>query len=169
MSCSGLTIRRAVPGDWDRVMAVMVEWWAGRDLRPMLPKIFFEHFGGTSFVAEQGEDLVGFLVGFLCQDHAEEAYIHFVGVHPSFRGAGLAQDLYRRFFALARADGRSVVRALTAPLNKRSIAFHTGMGFAILPGDTEVDGLPATVDHGPQGDYTVHFELRLDRAPEDGQ
>jgi ribosomal protein S18 acetylase RimI-like enzyme len=166
VSCSGLTIRRAATGDWDRIMAVMVQWWGGRDLRPMLPKIFFEHFRSTSLVAERDDELVGFLVGFLCHDHAEEAYIHFVGVHPSFRGAGLAQDLYRRFFALAQADGRTVVRALTAPLNKRSIAFHTGMGFAILPGDAEVDGLPVTVDHGPQGDYTVRLELKLDELDE---
>ena len=145
-------------------MDVMVDWWAGRDLRPMLPKIFFEHFRGTSLVAEQSGELVGFLVGFLCPDHPEEAYIHFVGVHPSFRGAGLAQDLYRRFFALARSEGRTIVRAVTAPVNKRSASFHTGLGFTILPGDEQVDGLPVTVDHGPQGEYTVRFELSLDEA-----
>jgi GNAT superfamily N-acetyltransferase len=161
VSCSDLTIRRAAPGDWDRVMAVMVDWWAGRDLRPMLPKVFFDHFRSTCLVAEQGDELTGFLVGFLCPDHPEEAYVHIVGVHPSFRRAGLAHDLYGRFFALALAQGRTVIRAVTAPMNKASIAFHTGLGFAILPGDEEVDGVPATLDHGPYGDYLVHFELRL--------
>ncbi len=36
-------------------------------------------------------------------------------------------------------------------------------GFAILPGDEEVDGLTATVDRGPQEDHRVHFELILDQ------
>lgn len=162
VSCCSLTIRRAVSSDWDRIMAVMVDWWGGRDLRPMLPKIFFEHFGGTSLVAERGDELLGFLVGFLCPDHPGEAYVHFAGVHPSFRRAGLARDLYERFFALARAQGRTVVRCVTSPVNKGSIAFHMGIGFVMLPGDEEVDGLPVTVDHGPHGDHVVRFELRLD-------
>ena len=53
----------------------------------------------------------------------DAAYIHFVGVHPQFRGNGLARALYQRFFELAAADGRLVVRAVTAPGNTQSIAF----------------------------------------------
>lgn len=149
-------------------MAVMPEWWAGRDLRGMLPHIFFEHFRGTSIVAEHEDRLLGFLVGFFCPDHAEEAYIHFVGVDPTWRRAGLARDLYCRFCTLAQAEGRTVVRAVTAPMNKASIAFHTSLGFTILPGDTEVDGIPVTSHHGPQGDHVVRFELRLDVAVSPG-
>jgi len=161
VSCTSLTFRRPIPDDWDRVMAVMPEWWGGRDLRGMLPHIFFEHFRGTSLIAEHEDRLLGFLVGFFCPDHADEAYIHFVGVDPSWRRVGLGGDLYRRFFALARAEGRSVVRAVTGPVNTGSIAFHTALGFSILPGDAEVDGLPVTADPGPQGDSVVHFELVL--------
>ena len=63
-----------------------------------------------------------------------------------------------------RTAGRPVVRAVTGPVNAGSIVLHTSLGFAILPGDEEVDGLRATVDHGPQGDHVVRFELRLDGA-----
>ena len=167
MSCTSLTFRRPIPQDWDRVMAVMPEWWGDRDLRGMLPKIFFEHFRHTSLIAEHEDRLLGFLVGFFCQDHTGEAYIHFVGVDPGWRRAGLARDLCRRFIALARADGCTVVRAVTAPVNRGSVAFHTALGFSILPGDAEVDGLPVTTDHGPQGDHLVRFELRLGEAPPD--
>ena len=164
MSCTSLTFRRPIPADYERVMGVMVAWWDGRDLRPLLPKIFFEHFRSTSLVVEHEDELIGFLVGFLCPDHDEEAYLHFVGVDPAWRRSGLASDLYRRFFALARANGRTVVRAVTGPVNTGSIVFHTSLGFAVLPGDEEVDGLRVTVDHGPQGDHVVRFELRRDGA-----
>lgn len=164
MSCTSLTFRRPIPADYERVMGVMVAWWDGRDLRPLLPKIFFEHFRSTSLVVEHEDELIGFLVGFLCPDHDEEAYLHFVGVDPAWRRSGLASDLYRRFFALARANGRTVVRAVTGPVNTGSIVFHTSLGFAVLPSDEEVDGLRVTVDHGPQGDHVVRFELRLDGA-----
>lgn len=162
MSCTGLVFRRPISADWDRVMAVMPEWWGGRDLRGMLPHIFFEHFRGTSFVVEHEDRLLGFLVGFFCPDHAGEAYIHFIGVDPAWRRSGLARDLYRRFCALARADGRTVVRAVTAPVNTGSIAFHVALGFSILPGDDEIEGVPVTTDRGPQGDHVVRFQLLLD-------
>jgi len=35
-------------------------------------------------------------------------------VHPAQRGTGVARRLYERFFDLAAADGRTVVRAVTA-------------------------------------------------------
>jgi ribosomal protein S18 acetylase RimI-like enzyme len=159
--CTTLIFRRPIPADYDRVMGVMVAWWDGRDLRPLLPRVFFEHFRSMSLVVEFEDELIGFLVGFLCPDHAEEAYIHMVGVHPAWRRVGLAGDLYRRFFGIARAQGRTVVRAVTAPVNKGSIAFHTALGFAVLPGDAEVDGLAVTMGSGPHGDSLVRFEAIL--------
>ena len=164
MSCTGLTFRRPIPDDWERVMAIMPGWWDGRDLRPLLPKVFFEHFRGTSLLVEHEDRLIGFLVGFFCPDHDDEAYIHFVGIEPAWRRAGLAGDLYRRFFALARANGRTVVRAVTAPVNGGSIHFHTALGFSVLPGDDEVHGVAVTTDRGPHGDHVVRFQLFLEPA-----
>ena len=63
-----VTIRHAKPSDYGRVIGRVNVWWSGRDMAPALPKLFFLHFEGTSFVAEDGEgDLVGFLCGFLSQ------------------------------------------------------------------------------------------------------
>ena len=166
MSCTSLIFRRPIPDDWERVVAVMPAWWDGRDLRALLPKIFFEHFRSSSLLVEHEEQLVGFLAGFLCPDHDDEAYIHFVGIDPAWRRAGLARDLYRRFFGLARADGRSVVHAVTAPVNAGSIAFHTALGFSLLPEDDEVGGVPVTTDRGPYGDHLVHVQLFLEPEAE---
>jgi ribosomal protein S18 acetylase RimI-like enzyme len=162
MSCTSLVFRRPIPDDWERVMAVLPSWWDGRDLRALLPKVFFEHFRGTSLLVEHEDMLVAFLVGFFCGDHPDEAYVHFAGVAPAWRRVGLASDLYRRFFGLARANGRSVVRAVTAPVNTGSIAFHTALGFSLLPGDDEVHGVPATLDQGPHGRHLVRFQLFLE-------
>ena len=160
--CCGLLVRRAQPHDWERVTAVMPQWWGGRDLRALLPSIFFEHFRTTSFVAEHEEKLAGFLVGFLCPTHDDEAYVHFIGVDPAWRRTGLARDLYGRFCEVARADGRRSVRAVTSIVNRDSIAFHRRLGFALLPGDVEIDGLPATAELGVPEGAIVRFELRLD-------
>ena len=107
----------------------------------MLPKLFFIHFEGTSFVAEDPEgDLLGFVCGFLSQTNLDEAYIHFVGVTPEDRGDGLGRALYQRFFEEARASGRTVVRCVTSPVNQGSLAFHEAMGFEVERVVEDYDG-----------------------------
>jgi len=130
-----LTIRNAEPSDYERVSPLVDDWWGGRQMGALLPRLFFEHFRQTSFVAEEDGELVGFLNGFLSQSFGDEAYIHFVGVRPDRRGSGLARELYERFFAVARAHGRTLVRCVTSPVNEGSIAFHRALGFDVERGD----------------------------------
>ena len=125
-----VSLRAARPADYDAIAAVLDDWW-GRPVSHALPRLFLDHFYATSTIAEAGGELAGFLIGFLSPSLADAAYIHFVGVHPGHRRGGLARVLYERFFALAGADGRTVVRAVTAPANARSIAFHTALGFTV--------------------------------------
>jgi ribosomal protein S18 acetylase RimI-like enzyme len=148
---SDLTLRAATPADYDAIAVVVDDWW-GRPVRRMLPRLFLDHFYATSTIAQAGDDLAGFLIGFLSPSRPDAAYIHFVGVHPAQRRAGLARLLYERFFALAAADGRTVVSAVTAAANARSIAFHAALGFTVS------DPVPGY--DGP-GDLKVRFERPL--------
>ena len=131
-------IRPLEPADYARVVAVVDEWWGGRSMAAMLPKLFFVHFHDTSFAWAEDGELLGFLCGFRSQTFPDEAYIHFVGVDPSQRGAGLGRELYERFFAAVAP--RSVVRAVTSPLNERSLAFHRALGFDVERIDDDYDG-----------------------------
>jgi ribosomal protein S18 acetylase RimI-like enzyme len=147
-----VTIRHAQPGDHARVSPQLDEWWGGRPMRAMLPRLFFEHFRDTSFVAEESGELVGFLCGFLSQTYPDQAYVHFIGVRPEQRGGGLGSELYERFFAAVRAAGREVVRCITSPRNESSIAFHRRLGFEI---EAEVD------DYDGAGEARVLLRKRL--------
>lgn len=131
----------------------------------MLPRLFFVHFCNTSFVAEEGERIVGFLIGFLSQAQVEEAYIHFAGVHPACRRQGVGRALYERFFEAAEQEGRMIVRCVTSPVNKGSIAFHTGIGFEIeqRAGVTEEEMVWPQYD-GPDNDRVL-FVRRLSAQP----
>jgi ribosomal protein S18 acetylase RimI-like enzyme len=132
-------IRPAEPADYAPVVAVIDDWWGGRRMAPALPKLFFVHFRDTSFVAEDdGGALAGFLCGLRSQTFPDEAYVHFVGVDPAHRGSGLGRMLYERFFAAVRP--RSVVRAVTSPVNTGSIAFHRSLGFEVERVDEDYDG-----------------------------
>ena len=154
-------IRRARPGDYERIVAVVDDWW-GRPMTEKLPRLFLEHFSATSFVAETPDGaLAGFLVGFLSPDREGEAYVHFIAVAPDGRGAGLARELYERFFTLARDAGRTSVHAITSPLNTGSVRFHRALGFTLEDGDAEQDGVPFTRDWDGPGVARVRFVRRL--------
>ncbi len=142
-----LVFRAATEGDHARVVGAIPEWWQtpnSATLPLLLPRLFFQHFGDTSTIVEDGDgELAAFLVGFRSQSQPGVAYVHFVGRASRPARRGLARTLYERFFAQVRALGCSRVDAITGPVNRRSQAFHSAMGFA-LGGDTELDGVPAT-------------------------
>ncbi len=77
-----MNIRNVRPSDYPPIITMLDDWWGGRKMSAMLPRLFFEHFCDTSFIIEGDEKIVAFLIGFLSQSRSDEAYIHFVGVHP---------------------------------------------------------------------------------------
>ena len=151
-------IRHARHEDHVRIVAVVDDWWGGRRMSALVPALFLEHFAGTSYVAETEEgDLAGFLIGFRSQDRPEEAYVHFVGVHPDQRGGGLGRELHDRFAAQVAADGVRRVRCVTSTVNTDSVAFHTRIGF-------RVEGTDAPVAADGVDDVAGHVRLVRDLA-----
>lgn len=155
-------IRKGKPLDHEKVVSVMPMWWGGRDLSFSVLKIFFIHFSKTTFIAEIGDELIGFLVGFMSQSEERVGYIHFVGVHPQFRKFGIGRRLYEKFYAACKANGRSIVKSCTSPVNKLSINFHRKMGFEIEAGNGIVDEVPVTLDYLGKGNPKVLFKKILD-------
>ncbi|WP_101830189.1 GNAT family N-acetyltransferase [Frankia canadensis] len=164
-------LRARVPHEDDHfaVQLVLREWWDGmnspdqvRERQLLLPRLFFQHFTPGSRVLETVDGtLVAFLVGFLSDTDPNSAYIHFVGVRPDHRRAGLASWLYGAFFAYAREHDRRWVHAITSPANRRSLAFHTDLGFTIDRRDTAVDGVPVHPDYDGPGIARVTFTRDL--------
>ncbi|MGA8180326.1 MAG: GNAT family N-acetyltransferase [Desulfobacterales bacterium] len=155
-------IRHLEPSDYPYIISVINDWWGGRKMADMLPKLFFVHFRQTSFATEQGENIIGFLVGFVSQTFSNEAYIHFAGVHPDFRKKGLGRALYERFYNSTKKLGCNVVRCVTSPVNKESVSFHLRMGFSIEPGSKNVDGIPVAENFDGRGEDRVLFYKALD-------
>jgi ribosomal protein S18 acetylase RimI-like enzyme len=145
-----VVLRAARPDDHARILDVMPGWWGGRDLRALVPSLFLEHFAGTSLVAEDGDQLAGFLVGFVSQDHPDEAYVHMIGVDPARRGEGLGRRLHDAFADVVRERGVRRVRCVTSTTNTESVAFHTSIGFVVTGEDAPVAA------RGLEGDAAGH-------------
>jgi ribosomal protein S18 acetylase RimI-like enzyme len=151
-----MEIRSVKGSDYYVISPLINEWWGGRNMSDMLPKLFFDHFTNTSFIAEKEGEIVGFLIGFLSQTHSNEAYIHFVGVHPEYRKHNIGKHLYNEFFYMVKQNGRNIVRCVTSPVNNVSIAYHTKMGFEIEEGDKRIDNVTVNTDYdGPKQDRVL--------------
>ncbi len=110
-----MMIRHVEASDFERITPVINDWWGGRQMTDKLPRMFFEHFNNTSFIAEKDGELAGFLIGFLSQSNPVESYIHFVGVHPDYRKLQVGKTLYEAFYQKAKKAGCKTVRCITSP------------------------------------------------------
>ncbi len=156
-----MNIRQAIPADHRKIITVMKDWWNGRDLTAMLPKLFLIHFCNTSFIIEKDNELIAFLIGFLSPNRKSEGYVHFSGVNPEYRGIGVGEFLYSRFTQICVENHRTIIRSCTSPVNKGSIVFHTKMGFEIENGNSVVDGIQVTLDYNESSSPKVLFKKTI--------
>lgn len=129
-------------------------------MRALLPRLWFQHFTGTSWIAEdEAGRLAGFIVAFISQDDPTTAYVHMVAADPNRRRAGTGRALYQRVFEDLRTRGVHRVKAITWPGNRQSVAFHRSLGFRVDdgPGTQNLYGTPAYADYDGEGDDRVVF------------
>lgn len=147
---AGVALRRPTEADYPAISRVVDDWWGGRRVDVLLPRLWLQHFTGTSWLAETDDGrLAGFLIGFMSPDQADVAYCHLIATNPSLRRRGLGRALYERFFADARAAGRTRVVAITWPANRLSLAFHRALDFEVRqgPGSQNLYGTASQPDY----------------------
>lgn len=135
-------IRNANEADHAYVISRLNNWWGGRNMSSLLPRLFFQHFNDSSFVYEENGKLVGFLIGFKSQSLANTGYVHFIGVDPEHRLNRVASQLYEAFFEYCRKNRIELVKCITSPVNKASIAFHQRIGFRAATYDVHGNPIP---------------------------
>jgi GNAT superfamily N-acetyltransferase len=159
-----IRFRRPVEADHRWLVGRIDDWWGGRKLHQLFPRLWFQHFTGTSWLAEDADGrIIGFLVGFISPDHPDEAYVHMIATDPNHRRAGLGRVLYERFFADAAARGAIRVHAVTWPGNRVSVGFHRALGFSPSEGagSQRLYGTPAFADYDADGEDRVVFTRDL--------
>ncbi len=159
-SAPDIVLRRPVEADHARMVDVTDEWWGGRRMRALLPRLWLQHFTGTSWIAEEADGrLRGFLVGFVSADDPTTGYVHLIASDPNRRRRGIGRALYERAFADLAAHGAVRVRAITWPGNRVSVGFHRAMGFRIDDGTgtQPIYGTPAYPDYDGPGEDRVVF------------
>ena len=159
-----MNIDHATHEDFLQILRDLPEFWsssgpAKRTLPYHYPFLVHE-FADTAFVVREGGMVVAYLFGFVAT--AEPVgYIHLVGVRTSHQRQGMGRRLYEHFTEVARERGCDHLRAVTAPFNTDSRAFHAALGFEATGTARNADGLLVYPDyHGPGEDVTI-FSKRI--------
>lgn len=160
----GYAARHTRETDHPAIVDAIGRWWDTPNrayLGLLMPRLFLQFFTRTSWIVESESGEIGaFLIAFRSQDDPTVAYIHFVGVDPELRRAGIAAGLYEETFVAMKALGCTEIRAITGPFNRRSQAFHVAMGFT-PHGDRDIDGVLAYPDYDGPGEPRVAFTRPL--------
>lgn len=138
--------RRPTEADYPVLVRAIDDWWADRRTVTRLPRLWLRHFTGTSWLATDAEGrIIGFLVGFLSPDRADEACLHLVGVDPNRRRRGIGRALVERSVADATAAGRHRLVVTVSPDDPATLAFLRAVGFEVDagPGTKPLYGVPA--------------------------
>lgn len=71
-----------------------------------------------------------------------------------WRGSSTEGDYWGNYiFNVVKQNDRNIVRCVTSPVNKVSIAYHIKMGFEIEKGDKKIDGVELNTNYdGPNQD-----------------
>ncbi|HEX3428756.1 MAG TPA: GNAT family N-acetyltransferase [Candidatus Limnocylindrales bacterium] len=165
---TGVRFRRPAEADHAPIVRLVDEWWGGRRMSGLLQRVWFQHFTGTSWIAEDDDrHLLGFLIGFVSPDDPTVGYVKMIATNPNQRRRGVGAALYRRFFGDVASRGVRRVEAITWPGNRQSVAFHRSVGFRLTdgPGTQNLYGSPAFPDYDGEGEDRVLFVREI--GPED--
>ena len=104
-------------------------------MRALLPRLWFQHFTGTSWVAETPDGrLAGFVVAFISPDDPTTGYVHMIARRPEPAAPGIGRALYERVFADLAAPAASAGQGGHLAGNRPRVAFHRAIGFRIDDG-----------------------------------
>jgi hypothetical protein len=76
-------IRNVKEEDYYYIYPRVNDWWGGRQLAHLLPKLFFQHFQNTSFVVEETDAtsgakiIIAFIIGFISQTDSTRGKFYF--------------------------------------------------------------------------------------------
>jgi len=156
---TGVEFVRPTEADYDALITIVDEWWSGRPVRRLLPRLWLRHFAGWSWLARvNGDRLVGFAIGFLSPGLPGTAALHLLGVDPNHRRRGIGRDLGRRLADDAAAAGADRIEMVIPTGDQVALGFLRAIGFAVVadPDLRPIHGTPAHADYdGPGEDRIV--------------
>jgi ribosomal protein S18 acetylase RimI-like enzyme len=156
-----MKIESCTKDDFNEIIRDISDFWGSdRTLHLHQPFLIYE-FGNTAFVIRDKGIVVAYLFGFFSQTE-NLAYIHLIGVREKYQRMGLGKLLYDNFIKIAKSNNIQKIKAITKPVNTKSINFHTkkiGMTMIGAPND---DGINVIKNYSGIDSDRVVFTKNID-------
>jgi ribosomal protein S18 acetylase RimI-like enzyme len=135
-------------------------WGSDRTLHLHQPFLVYE-FGNTAFVIKDEGMVIAYMFGFFSQKE-NLAYVHLIGVREKYQNQGLGKMLYDNFIEIAKSHKIHKIKAITKPINTKSINFHTKkIGMAMI-GEPNEDGINVIKNYSGVNNDRVVFIKNID-------
>ena len=156
-------LRRPIEADHRFLVNSVDDWWGGRKMHQLLPRLWLQHFTGTSWIAVVDDRIVGFLVGFISPDRPDEAYIHMVGTSPNHRDGRPRPDPVRAVLRGRPGAGRPARHGhhLARQSHVGGLPSRDGLHPGRGAGTQNLYGTPAYPDYDADGDDRVVFSREI--------
>ena len=153
-----MKIEYCTEADFSEIITDICDFWGSdRTLHLHQPYLIHE-FGNTAFVIRDKGSVVAYLFGFFSQTE-NLAYVHLIGVREKYQKQGLGKRLYDNFIELAKGKGIHGIKAITKPINSKSINFHTKKIGMRMIGDPNENGINVIKNYsGPDNDRVVFMK-----------
>jgi ribosomal protein S18 acetylase RimI-like enzyme len=135
-----MKIESCTKNDFNEILRDISDFWGSdRTLHLHQPFLIYE-FGNTAFVIRDKGMVIAYLFGFFSQTE-NLAYIHLIGVREKYQRMGLGKLLYDNFIEIAKSHKIHKIKAITKPINTKSIHFHTNKIGMTMVGEPNDDGI----------------------------
>jgi ribosomal protein S18 acetylase RimI-like enzyme len=156
-----MKIENCTIDDFNEIISDISEFWGSdRTLHLHQPYLIHE-FGNTAFVIRDKGRVIAYLFGFFSQ-REDIAYIHLIGVREKYQRHGLGKMLYDNFIEIAKSRNIHKIKAITKPINTKSIAFHTKQIGMTMLGEPNMDGINVIKDYSGINSDRVVFIKEID-------
>jgi diaminobutyrate acetyltransferase len=92
-------------------------------------KIMLRYFRNTCFIAEEGDVIIGFLMGFISPVHENTYFLWQVGVSPATQGKGVGKLLLKAMDSCVKKMGGKRIEVTVDPENEPSLRLFKSSGY----------------------------------------
>jgi ribosomal protein S18 acetylase RimI-like enzyme len=135
-----MKIENCTKDDFNEIIRDINDFWGSDRTLHLHQPYLVNEFGNTAFVIKRNGIVIAYLFGFFSQTE-NLAYVHLIGVREKYQRHGLGKMLYDNFTEIARSRKISKIKAITKPINIKSINFHTKKIGMTMTGEPDENGI----------------------------
>lgn len=147
--------------DFLQILTDIKDFWGSDRTLSYHHPMFVNEFGNSAFVIKNKNDnlVIAYIFGFISQTE-ETGYVHLIGVRLNHQKKGIGRKLYGHFIEYLKKHGIQNLKAITSPINEKSIKFHLGIGME-MTGIENDNGIKVVKDYSGIGQDRVVFKMKI--------